>query len=815
MPGSLNRTPFGNPDGSRSDIQEVVHNFVTFEELRVTSGLEVRPDDLSTRVIVGAKGSGKTVYLRRLRAAAVENESIYADIVQQDLPATSNIVKFCQCFKKRDLTEKWMQLWYCAIVRSLVSHLRCAKRLAPYLNDEQREELDQYPSELVPPTRREVSVYSQVTEIIHSHHSARAYERFFDHPGWAELTTTISDIIATMPPIYLFIDSVDEEYASAPMYWLQCQKGLFFRAMRFLRDQHFGGRLHVIVCVRDHVLASVLRGEHQNRYRSEPHITTLGWEYESAEFFLREKVARLDRRFLIRDPEGSTGTVEAWLGRAFIENRGRRIREPTLQYLLRHTRLLPRDIVILGNRLCDLVESAKRNGQTEIPQETVRRCVREVARSFGNEQLAICANHLASSGMPADAARMEYEEIYTGDTEYAKGYAESLRELIGRIGRDRFGPAELQRAMQHAAELFGEGSDALSVLWQNRLVGYVDDTPDGPREIFFSEVNCDDFSLPLGRREYLLHSCMIDCVGVRAVGPPVGQPALGQVGDRGSSGLSSPVQIGAYPILGVVGRGGMGTVYLAEDPGLKRRIALKVLPDPGPREAEVLSRFKREARVLANLSHPNIATIFSLEEDSGVHFITMEFVAGRTLARCIEDGLPSCDETLRIFRQIASALDAAHRQGVVHRDLKPLNVMVTPGGSVKVLDFGMAKVIAGYVAEAGGVATPDSHQTSSGAVMGTIGYMSPEQLLGKHVDSRSDIWSFGCCLYECLAGRKAFAGSTAPEQLVATIERDPDWDALEHAPPAIREFLAQCLAKEPDARPAHVASAIDVIDATL
>ena len=168
-------------------------------------------------------------------------------------------MKFCQCFGKHDLTEKWMQLWYCAIMRSLVTHLLHSKQLSACLSPEHRLELEGHIPDIVPERRRAISIYSQVTEIINSFHTAHAYSRYFDHPAWAELAATLNDVIATMPPIYFFIDSVDEEYASAPMYWLQCQKGLFFRAMRFLRDQHFGGRLHVIVCVRDHVLASVLR----------------------------------------------------------------------------------------------------------------------------------------------------------------------------------------------------------------------------------------------------------------------------------------------------------------------------------------------------------------------------------------------------------------------------------------------------------------------------------------------------------------------------------------------------------------------------
>jgi len=277
----------------------------------------------------------------------------------------------------------------------------------------------------------------------------------------------------------------------------------------------------------------------------------------------------------------------------------------------------------------------------------------------------------------------------------------------------------------------------------------------------------------------------------------------------------SPTRIGAYPILGVIGRGGMGTVYLAEDPGLKRRVALKVLPDPGPRIEEALARFRREARVLANLNHQNIATIFSLEEEGGVHFITMEYVVGRTLASCIADGALPPDRALGICRQIAVALEAAHKQGVIHRDLKPLNVMVTSDDVVKILDFGMAKVVASYAPGSGTGWSRDAPRTSSGSVLGTIGYMSPEQLVGREVDGRSDIWAFGCCVYECLSGRKAFDGGTPPEQLVATMEREPDWDAVTGAPDEVRDLIRRCLAKDPQERPPSITDAIAVIDRCL
>jgi hypothetical protein len=514
--------PFGNPDGSRSDIKEVVDEFVTFDDIAFGGGLGIKPEDLSVRVIVGAKGSGKTVYLRRLQAAASADPSLYVDAIQQDLPNTSNIVRFCQCFGQSFLTEKWIQLWYCAVIRSLVSHLLHARDLSVQLTVDQKTELACYIPHLIPEFRRPISVYSQVVQIINSFNTDHQYSRYFDDPGWAELEGLLAEIIRSVSPIYFFIDSVDEEYANAPMFWLRCQQGLFYRTMRFLRDARMGGRLHVIVCLRDHAISSILMGEHANRYRDEPHIRPLNWDGKSAQFFLEQKLSRLPEAYFMK-PKGGGTLVEKWLGTAEIENLGRGISEDILSYILRHTRLLPRDIVILGNHLCNAILATKEKGGTELPQARIRQCVRERAIAFGNEQLAICANQIVSSSMPKEATRKEFVEIYTGDSEYRRGVAERLKDILRSIGKDRFSGEELQTASLLARQEFGETSDAFSVLWQNRLLGFTDTTPEGARQVFFSERNMDFFILPLDREEYLLHSCLIDSVGVRAIGNiPVG-----------------------------------------------------------------------------------------------------------------------------------------------------------------------------------------------------------------------------------------------------------------------------------------------------
>ncbi len=271
-------------------------------------------------------------------------------------------------------------------------------------------------------------------------------------------------------------------------------------------------------------------------------------------------------------------------------------------------------------------------------------------------------------------------------------------------------------------------------------------------------------------------------------------------------------ELGHYEILTLLGAGGMGEVYRARDTTLDRDVAIKVLPKDFASDAGRLARFEREAKLLASLNHPNIATIFGFEESDGVRFIAMELVEGQSLAERIEaSGRIEVDEALEIARRIALALEAAHEAGVIHRDLKPANVQVTPDGTVKVLDFGLAKA---YAADGSDPSSGLSQSptimaaTGTGVIMGTAPYMSPEQARGQPVDKRSDIWSFGCVLYEMLAGKRTFDGKTVSDTLASILKEEPDWAALpQTTSPLIQLLLRQCLEKEPDRRLHDIADA--------
>ena len=285
--------------------------------------------------------------------------------------------------------------------------------------------------------------------------------------------------------------------------------------------------------------------------------------------------------------------------------------------------------------------------------------------------------------------------------------------------------------------------------------------------------------------------------------------------------LTPGARLGVYEVTAQIGEGGMGQVYRATDTTLGRQVAIKILPDALAADPNRLVRFEREAKTLASLNHPHIAAIHGFEKSAGMHALVMELVEGDDLSQKLAElrakgsGLP-IDEALSIAKQIAEALEAAHEQGIVHRDLKPANIKVRPDGTVKVLDFGLAKVIEPVSAMSVNAMTSPTrsiHATQAGIILGTAAYMSPEQAAGKPVDKRSDLWAFGVVLFEMLTGRQLFDGETVTHVMAAVLTKEPDWTVLPAATPSIvRRLLRRCLEKDPRRRLHDVADARLEID---
>ena len=282
--------------------------------------------------------------------------------------------------------------------------------------------------------------------------------------------------------------------------------------------------------------------------------------------------------------------------------------------------------------------------------------------------------------------------------------------------------------------------------------------------------------------------------------------------------LSPGTALGGYEILSLLGVGGMGEVYRARDRKLGREVALKVLPEAFGRDAARVSRFEREARLLASVNHHGIAAIYGAEEAGDTRYLVLELVNGTTLSERMK-GVMAPAEALRIARQIAEALEAAHEGGIVHRDLKPANVMVTPEGRVKLLDLGLAKLMSSPRTGLDGLShelTAPLEDTRPGVILGTVEFMSPEQARGKAIDKRTDIWAFGCILFELFSGRRAFAGESVSDAIASILLREPDWSALPpDTPPPIRELLQRCLQKDAGQRLRDIGDARLAIDELL
>jgi Tol biopolymer transport system component len=336
-------------------------------------------------------------------------------------------------------------------------------------------------------------------------------------------------------------------------------------------------------------------------------------------------------------------------------------------------------------------------------------------------------------------------------------------------------------------------------------------------ELYHAALRCSDAD----RAAFIARACADDEPLRRELELLVAQAASARLAEHGAfAGATSVVpdssvsalsgrRIGTYQVLECIGVGGMGEVYRARDTRLGRDVALKILPRAFLSDPDRLARFEREARILASLNHPHIASIYGIEEadslspgQAAMRALVLELVPGETLAERIRRGPMAVKDALAIAGQIAEALDAAHERGIVHRDLKPANVKVTDEGMVKVLDFGLAKAIVDEGSlDMSQLATMAVDPTREGVIVGTVAYMSPEQARGKAVDKRTDIWAFGCVLYEMLTGHSAFARPTASDTIAAVLERTPDWSALPATTPSgIRHLITRCLEKDPKLR---------------
>jgi len=736
--------PFGNPDGSRADIEDLISEFVDFGGNPAYGHLATRANDSMVRVIVGKLGAGKTVYLRRLQDFQAHQGSVYADVPQQSLPKTEVIVKACQWFSDRVLVEKWMQIWERAITQSLATFLLRRPELRQQLRDEEAEEIEKSYARLLGEFRRPRSIYSAVRDIINQQQTAHQLSTYLDDPLWDDLEDLLGEVVCHCKPIYFYLDAVDEEFSHAPMYWLKCQEGLFYQVMRLLRDQKLGGRLHVVVCIRDIVMSSVYKSEHAPRYYNEPHIRVLTWDRGSLLYLLGQKLKRLPPTLLMRRATTGAPTIGDWLGinGDWTGPDG----DGTIEdYLLSHTRMIPRDIISLGNELSEEVLRQKQAGHAGLSAEALQGVVQRCAKRFGDSQLAQCANQISSDLMPKNAALQEYSELFTSTQAYISGVQEEVRSFVRMMGVDRFSRGDLT-ALQEVADLhFEKATDLASVLWQNGLLGYVDESG---RRRFYSMSDVEQFHFPPEAGTYVFHPCLVYAVGgIRQVredpastadarrrtrqfpSPEMPSPAAARAADY----AVGDVLDGRFEILQVLGHGGFSKVYRVLDDVEGKERALKLFDSAAGDEA-----VRREIGALREIHHPNVVEVFWAGKTSaGDWYLITEFIDGESLEEFVTGkrnlrDREAADVALDLLGALAAFHPDAEGRGLIHRDIKPRNVMLTRAGT-KLLDFNIASRVG------------DPVHTQSG----TPPYQPPDADLARW-DVSTDLFAVGVLLYQLL-----------------------------------------------------------------
>lgn len=493
---------FGDTDGSRASLS----GFIDPSELRASAFFS--PDPYRVRVVVGRKGSGKTLFLRKLRDEVEHNPGVLLrgpmraqvrEAEQTQLISTEQVIRVAQWFPESYLTEVWQLCWGRAIISAAATHLLFDKGLRPYVSDEVREELGQFRS-LIGNVKAARSPFTTLRGLIERARSGQSLLRRLNDPLWDDLETVLGEALRDAPPLYFVIDAIDEDFAYAPAYWLRCQKGLFYEAMRLLRNSRLGGRLHVLISIRDLVFFSVFQSEHASRYIGDSHVFVLDWGMDAARAFLDAKLRRLSSEFSNR---GQPGQLSDWLGFSHVTNSRGEVEEVST-YLLRHTQCLPRDVVVFGNLMgAALADTAKKD--TVLSEEMFKSVVSDVARVSGLQQIRVVANQVIADEIPAGAVDQGYAASYLAVDEYKTSRGEEVIDIIRKARFLRIDANALVE-LQVAGQRIFDAPDLGTILWQAGLLGV---EHEGESLVtFFSMDKLGRMRLPRDVAGYVFHPSM-------------------------------------------------------------------------------------------------------------------------------------------------------------------------------------------------------------------------------------------------------------------------------------------------------------------
>jgi hypothetical protein len=525
---AVEKGPFGNPDASRTNIS----GSGLVDMTGVAPHLAIARTNFSSHMVVGRKGSGKTLHHRSLQDAA-KQKGEFISIADSGILSEHTLKSIGLNIGQEAARSTWKLLWRRAIFSFLASmyyaearqfHFEAAHKLHPFMD------ASIFKSKFSTIFARPVIELTplQYIELISSkYRRLQELQSFLQDPAWVEFEAVIQASISSSPPVFLFFDALDTEDFNFPQLWYDCEYGLFMTLFDLLSIFKGGGRVHIVTTVRESVYRAVLRTPHATRYFGDSHLRKLSWGAKETRFFLEQKIAQLPGRLFQKKPViNSDKTLQNWLGFPTVRNNKREIVEPVSQYIIRHTRCLPRDIVIFGNLIFGQMERCSSLG-IPFTDGYLRRCVEIGSRLFARESLKICASELLLTRQSINeyqrVLRMREEDIET----VRPAMEAMIREFIARIGKEVFTPDELQKILLHIygddVPLFeGEGMKANrfdSLLWQHGLIAYWDDRGPGKgRWIYNWYSDSESEFLPTDATRYGFHPSLIDMIGIRNAG---------------------------------------------------------------------------------------------------------------------------------------------------------------------------------------------------------------------------------------------------------------------------------------------------------
>lgn len=528
----LARTPFGLEDPRLASSTRLLEEFVDFSDDSRFGGLAVTNPDENTLLFVGPPGSGRTTYMRRA-AFLLEGSNpavVSTGLYDENVPSIDLLHEVCGWYQPADVVSRLQGLWRAAALRVLSSHILTDARLEYPLGEDAADFEGKFADILEledADSQRVESIYSQLTAIVNQNCSPNDLTSVLESGQWAELEADLAMALTFAKPFILYVDAFDQEARHGPAHWLSWEKALFYQVLHFAGATEFDQHFRMVATVTDVTYAAVREGVRATKYPAGNSIRLLQWNRESTAEFLRAKIRKLADKYWLMLPDQSPLTIESWLGASMIENARMNSKESLEDYLVSHTRYSPRDIVNLGNALCEEVRSARSFGFNQVPDHDLRARVEGLALDVGREQLGLAAADLAGKELASrldDLSEFHHDETFGDErtVELPSGIrqlADAIEAVIREVGVRYFNRAMFDNAVvvRDADRLFDD-VDLLSVLWRNRLVAQWQWTDEGYRPVFFTSGRRDHLQLPYDQKYFVFHRVLLDVTGIDPVG---------------------------------------------------------------------------------------------------------------------------------------------------------------------------------------------------------------------------------------------------------------------------------------------------------